>query len=113
MLDKRNKQNALVQRLVRKTQDALLGGKDDVSEEDDMGVRVGDEIHYHNTQPSQAKAGLSPLATAALAASMGLGGAGLGAVGMQYLMPDKQPTEQVKDTDTDTRGDFSLSVGKE
>lgn len=53
---KLDKQASLVRRLVRKTQDGTVGQKDDnMPEEDDTQVRVGDETHIHLPSQDAAK----------------------------------------------------------
>lgn len=62
MMDKLQKQGALVERLVRKAQDGSLGTSTDEPEEaDSMGVMVGNEIHNHyGPEPTEASPSVSP-----------------------------------------------------
>jgi len=126
MLDQMQKQNGLVRRLVRKTQDGSLGTRTEEPEdaeaagEAEMGVMVGNEIHYHYPSPATpeavpeaaakpaASSGLSKLATAGvLAAAIG-GGGGLGALVAQLVRPadTAAPTAAV---DADTQYDLRLT----
>jgi len=115
-----DKQNALVRRLVRKTQDGTLGqptadtGDAAPAEGDEMSddletdkVNFGD-VHNNYTvaQPATAKsASLWPMILAAT-----LGGCGLGAAAMALpalLKPEPQPTIVTTDTDTQYSLEFS------
>jgi len=55
MMDKIQKEGALVRRLVRKTQNGTVGQAtdepEDAEEADPVGVMIGNEIHYHGPQP--------------------------------------------------------------
>jgi len=66
MLDKIQRQGALVRRLIRKTQNGTLGTAtdepEDAVEADDVGVMIGNEIHNHYGQqptPSAPSASVS------------------------------------------------------
>lgn len=116
MIDKLQQQQ---KRMFQVADLALTGkaGEESVSAngDEDMGVSIGNEIHYHyqggdatNTAPAAAAApssGISTLGKTALAAALiGGGGAG-GYVLNQYLNPD---TPAAVDTDTDTRTDVTF-----
>ena len=77
-LDRLQKQAALVNRLVRKTQNGTLGRptvEAEDAEGDEMGVRIGDETHFYAAPPNHAPRAIGW----ALAAATALltGGAGL------------------------------------
>jgi len=104
-LERMQRQGALVERLVRKTQDGTLGQSTDEPEDevDEMGVAIGNEIHYHygpseSPAPSPQAPTPSKLATAAkLAAIMaGCGSVPLAGVGLHSLLsgPDEPPAVQ-------------------
>ncbi len=91
------RQNALVRRLVRKTQDGTLGRRTDDPIDDDM-IQVGDNnITVYNDQKPGGKAGT--LAKWALIAA-GLAGAGGGAAYFASKLPAL--------TDTDTKYELRL-----
>jgi hypothetical protein len=87
MLDKITRQNRIVEVLAR---NAATGDVSDVSgwpEGDDMGVNIGNEIHYHGGNPAPVQPmEKTPAPTASkvlpwiLAAAAALGGAGLTSV---------------------------------
>ena len=67
---KLDKQAALVRRLVRKTQDGTVGKVDDMPDEEDTEVRIGDETHLHLPQQKDG-GGLSGTTKLALSALLG------------------------------------------
>jgi len=90
MLDKIQRQSRIVEQLARNSMTGDVTNTDDWpggSEEDGMGVKIGDEIHNHYEQPrtpaqpapAQPSSKASGLATAALVAAGLLGGGGVGA----------------------------------
>jgi hypothetical protein len=99
-------QGNLVRRLVRKTQNGTIGQQTTEPEdkaEDDMGVRVGDEINYHlhQQQPAAAAAatptgGLSSFARAAALVAMGAGAGGAPLIASWLLKPSQQPPPAVQ-----------------
>ena len=119
-IDKDMRRQAMVERLIKKTQDGTLDQETnepmDKKLEDEMGVRIGDEIHYHNeTTPPPTKNEARPpnpptapsLAkkAAAIGLATALGGAGLAAPIAAWNLtrqPD-QTTVIEGGNDTDTR----------
>jgi len=111
-IDKDMRRQAVVERLIKKTQDGTLMQQTDEPMdkqiEEEMAVRIGDEshIHYHNEQKEpqqvpQASSGLGKaLATAGLAA-IGVGGAASLPILAWNL--SRQDQQAVVDTDTDTQ----------
>ncbi len=119
-----DKQNALVRRLVRKTQDGTIGQPDAAVEstppttegedmEDEAKVSFGDQTTYNITEPparvSAAKApGLLPYI---LAAAIGGGGLGAAAATLPSLLrapAAAPPAQTVTDTDTNTQYDLKF-----
>lgn len=114
-IDKDMRRQAVVERLIKKTQDGTLMEKTsepmDKQLEEEMAVRIGDEshIHYHNeSKPSSDQAsGIGKTLAAAGLAVAGLG-AGIAAPIAAYNLTRPttavvQPASPVVDTDTDTK----------
>lgn len=119
MLDKVQRQNKIVRETVQRQMNGTLGKpiEGQAVEEDDMAIRIGDEVHNHYSTPAPAPtpaaapatpatAGMSALGKAALGAALALGGAGAGAAVVNAL--SGQPSTTVVapsgvDTDTSVR----------
>jgi hypothetical protein len=120
-LDGIAKQGRLVRRLVRKTQDGTLGQAtsepEDLPEDDDMGVRVGDEINYHLHQPQSAPAsgGLASAARTALLVGLGAAAGAGPLVAWNALRPAATPPTPaaVQPGIDPLRYGFSISSGKD
>lgn len=132
MLDKIDRQRQIVEQLAQNQMtgnytNTELWPKADDGNGEDMGVKIGDEIHYHTTttQPAAPQPAtpvestssklLPYLLAAALAGGSGLGGALLAT---QLAKPAttviEQPVVQQPniDTDTDTQYELRISSGK-
>lgn len=106
MLDKIDRQNRIVEVLARNAATGDVGDVRGWPEGDDMGVNIGNEIHYHNTQspqptetPTQQTQQPAPSPAAklwpwALAAAAGLAGFGLPYI---FNRPDPKPPAVVDD----------------
>jgi len=115
MLEKMNRQNRRVERLEKFAATADVKDLDAPEDEEDMGVNIGNEFHYHGITPqaalpnqpetavskptTDASSTASKLAPAVVALSMLGGGAGVG-----YIINDlwKQPAPVQSSPDTDT-----------
>ena len=109
MLDRIDRQGRIVEVLARNTATGDLSDMQGWPEGDDMGVNIGNEIHYHNTQspqlapqpietptPPTQQPAPSPAAKLwpwALAAAAGLAGFGLPYV---FTRPDPPPAAEVE-----------------
>lgn len=110
-----DKQNALVRRLVKKTQDGTLGQPTSADEEDadvaedseDDKVQFGDNVvNYTSTEPAQQVAAKLPsLLPYVLAAALGGGGLGAAATALPLLLKPQEPPKVIT-TDTDTLYDL-------
>lgn len=113
-----DKQNALVRRLVRKTQDGTLGQvtadePDDttgntLSEEELDKVSFGDTTTYNVTEPTPAAATKTPsVIPYVLAAALGGTGLGAAAMALPYILKTTPAAvQQADDTDTQYTLDF-------
>jgi len=89
---------ALLQRGVRKMQDGTLYQPGE-PEDDEMNIRIGDDVHHHHPAPAEAQPSLVEssmvgsgwLKKAAVAAALVAGGAGAGAV--PWLLSGDTPTQ--------------------
>ena len=112
-LDWMQKQRMSVFNLAQRSQNQAFGKDADegLLAEDDMGVRVGDNVshHYHApptpTPPTEKKSSMLPVALAAL---LGAGSALAAPAVVDYLKGDK-----TVDTDTDTRTELEFYRPKE
>ena len=105
MLDKIDRQNRIVEVLARNAATGDVGDVRGWPEGDDMGVNIGNEIHYHGTHAQQAStqsaeapkpAAPSPAVKLwpwALAAAAGLAGFGLPYV---FNRPDPPPAAETE-----------------
>jgi hypothetical protein len=100
-LDQTRQEARLVRRLVRKTQDGTLGRPTSEpedgaeAEEDDVGVRIGDEIHYHASPAAAGQSGaIRPAMKIAAVIAGLLGSAGLG-LGLGALGRPAEPSPQI------------------
>lgn len=82
---------------------------------EDMGVRVGDELHYHLAQgatPAAASSGLSTIGKLAVAASLLTGGAGAAVAASALLGGNDKATPAVALPDfNDTNSQYEFSIG--
>lgn len=109
------KQNALVRRLVRKTQDGTIGkvnaGDDPVNEEDEN-VSFGDTTNTYNVA-EQAKAVAEKAAPSVLpyvlAAALGGGGLGAAAMAIPWLFSDSTPAPVVQPAGADADTQYDLT----
>lgn len=124
-IDKDMRRQAVVERLIKKTQDGTLMERTsepmDKQLEEEMAVRIGDEshIHYHNeSKPiSEQASGIGKTLAAAGLAAAGLG-AGIAAPIAAYNLTRHttqivQPTQEFVDTDTDTDTKYGLRIYRE
>lgn len=123
-IDKDMRRHAMVERLVKKTQDGTLqqvtAEPMDKTLDEQMGVRIGDEIHYHNTQatkPVKSEQQTQGSSLGKTLAAAGLAAAGLGAgvalpiAAWNMTRPDTQVVvEQNPGIDTDTDTQYGLKI---
>lgn len=105
MLDKIGKQNQIVRDSIRKIQ-----GGDMQSEGDDMGVNIGNEIHYH--QESQTNSPIKSLASKLAPYVIGALGAGVVGIGVAALSDKAMPAAPAAATDTDTVNQYNGGFGE-
>jgi hypothetical protein len=106
------KDRALLRRGARKMQDGVLGAPEG-PEEEDMQIRVGDEVHYHQGQqkaaPSSVRAKMGTLAKLGIAAALFASGAGIGAAVPLVLDALTQaPAATATDHDTQYEARFEI-----
>lgn len=100
MLDKIMQQNKMARDLARRTADGTLGSPTEgTAEDEDMGVRIGDEIHYHTSNPAvpadtATTSSGGALTTAALVAGLLAAGGVPAAIGTYYLTRPATSIEQ-------------------
>lgn len=107
-LDKDDRRQRSVERLIRKTQDGTLGEVSSQDDEDEsMGVSVGNETITNNYHQPQTPSKSSSVATALVAAGLTAAGIGVGAAApiaaWNLTRQQASPSEVIQDTDTDTK----------
>jgi len=106
---------ALLRRGARKMQDGTLGqATSDAVEDEEMNIRIGDEVHYHQPEAGTASPTALPAVArrfdwvrrAAVAAALLATGAGSAAALLQ-LLPSTDPPAAV-----DTNTEYELQLGQ-
>ncbi len=115
MLDKIQQQQKRVFEIADRAANGTTGKPSQSAGDDDMGVNIGNEIHYHGVQQAASTVtntgtpGLSTAAKAALVVALLGGAGGVGYAAADLLKPEPavvQGTDTDTDTDTITEMDF-------
>lgn len=103
---------AMMRRGAQKQQDGTLGQPGTKTLDDEMNIRVGDEVHYHHPPPATASppALVRTLAKVGLVAALMAGSGGLGATLAGLLSGGNTEPPPADAVDNDTKYEGGISV---